>query len=340
MSAEELTVGEFLNNYYTKRTFNGDLFGVEVEMEVENSSMPGQASGWDLKEDGSLKKINDTDQTGEWVLKEPMPAELAKERVKYLDDLLRRKDTKIRDTIRAGVHIHVNVADLTFRQLFNFLTIYYSLEDLLLDFCGNGRKGNAFARPFSCCEYTIDCYARFLNGDRSALGSENIRYSALNTNPLYKYGTLEFRAIRTPSTGLCVINEWIDLFAYIKDACKTFESPAAILSLVSGYEASMFVNRFVEPNFADKYINDLPSAYITECVFNSIRIWQEIAYSKSDWKDVVKQSKGPSYIKKNFYSPGEVVNTSSSSMYILNTLNPAQNSMFEEIFTNNPQDTE
>ena len=127
-----------------KKAVSGDI-GVEIE--VEGIGIPAARKYWSNEEDGSLKG-----ESREFVLKEPSTLEGVKDALGYLDALYTANETTVHDSVRAGVHIHINCQKLTMTQLYNFMVVYLILENVLVKWCGNYRQGNLFCLKASDAE--------------------------------------------------------------------------------------------------------------------------------------------------------------------------------------------
>ncbi len=235
----------------------GDL-GIEVEVEG-NQKLPAQIPGsyWRVLNDGSLRG-----EAKEYVFSQPLTREVAFEEVRKLYDLL---EGKINDSMRAGVHVHVNCQQLTVKQLFTVMAAYYCLENLITEDAGEERQGNLFCLRLSDADYVntgiMSCLdLRDFMADGGIFTNENLRYAAMNLVSLSKFGSLEFRALRTPQTAEKVI-EWADLFLTLKEnTIKEFSNPLELLSSMSANGGEEVVNKLLgkhakkqtsKPNFEE-----------------------------------------------------------------------------------------
>tara|TARA_R110001632_G_scaffold157853_1_gene276049 strand:- start:675 stop:1478 length:804 start_codon:yes stop_codon:yes gene_type:complete len=195
----------------------GDL-GIEIELETDsNRELPysvdsGLPKTWKAEGDGSLRG-----NSIEYIFRKPLDL---KETYIALDDLtksLKDKKITIRDSIRAGVHVHVNVQDLTPTQVLNFASVYYVLEEVLVDWCGQNRQGNLFCLRNVDAEGSIQFIAKcFKEGRLGNLADNSIRYASLNFCALPKFGSLEFRALKT-EPSFDKIKMWSSLLLRLKN---------------------------------------------------------------------------------------------------------------------------
>lgn len=196
---------------YKKRRHPGDI-GVEVELE---GSFSGLKDGyWTWKEEGSLRNGM------EFVLINPVTvANLPK----ALDDFeAMMKNSTIIKSIRCSTHIHVNVEDLTMEELYNAITAYYLLEEILVRTQGPLRTGNLFCLRMSDAENISHDLRLSLKESAFILDfSQNEhKYGALNLAAPQHFGSLEFRFL-LPMTTRKDIEFWsMLLFDLIRNGSR------------------------------------------------------------------------------------------------------------------------
>jgi len=268
----------------TRNATVGDIFGfsqikgeVGVEVEVEASNViPSQdyfKSYWQRMHDGSLRG-NDT---AEFIFIEPKTEEVSYRAINYLSKRLKDFNTNVLDSVRAGVHVHINVREMNLTQLWTFVTCYYVLEELLTDWCGDGRQGNHFCLRAKDAEFVIHKVVHIIrNNDLGEFNAESVRYAALNFNSLRKFGTLEFRALRTPQ-DFSKINSWVKTLLNIKRNSHLFTNPRSVVENFSINGEETFLNAVLGDE-AKLFGND------RMILRGGVRIAQEIAYAK-EWDD-------------------------------------------------------
>jgi hypothetical protein len=217
-----------ISEIFAKRSKKGQL-GIEVE--VEGKGLPDVINGnWSVHLDGSLRG-----EAKEYVFIEPLNQEEAYEQVNILYKAL---EGKVNNSMRAGVHVHLNCLHLTVRELFTVMAAYYCIENLLTEDAGEEREGNLFCLRLCDADYIntgiLNClYQQDLVGNNGIFYNENLRYAAMNLVSISKFGSLEFRALRTPLEGEKVI-EWADTLQTLKDnTLKHFKTPMELLTAMS-----------------------------------------------------------------------------------------------------------
>lgn len=264
------TVFDWFNLSRGKLT-NGD---VGIEIEVEGVRLPHTEKYWRMEKDGSLRGPENM----EYVLAQPMSLKDAKKALKYLSVRYNENETEVHDTVRAGVHVHVNVQTLTAVELYNFITLYLILEELLVKFCGDFRQGNLFCLRSSDAGFLIDelkAAARQKNFKR--LYSDNLRYSSINVKALGTYGSLEFRAMRG-TRDLDLIYSWAEILVGLREVAKQYESPCHIIQGFSEGEAENFLYRCL----GEGYKTFTEYEGYSQMVMSGMRRAQDVAYAV-DW---------------------------------------------------------
>lgn len=241
----------------------GEL-GIEVEVE-SNSKLPNAINeNWKVMLDGSLRG-----EAKEYVFNKPLNKKEAFEEINILYDVLQGK---INDSMRAGLHVHVNCQKLTMRELFNFLTSYYCLENLITEEAGEERQGNLFCLRLCDANYiSTGIMSSLVTSDVKADGgiftNENLRYAAMNLVSLSKFGSVEFRALRTPTTKEKVL-EWVDLIHTLKiNSTTNFKTPLEIISSMSANGVTEVVEKLLGKH-AKKQIS---KPHFEESVYEGMR---------------------------------------------------------------------
>ena len=130
------------------RLTDGDL---GIESEVEGFNLPQQVTGFHTTHDGSLRG-----EALEYVFKKPESIERADKLVKMLCLKLNTKTSEARITERCGIHVHVNVQNLDVKEMWNFVTLYYLYEEVLVRYCGKEREGSLFCLRAKDTYWIID----------------------------------------------------------------------------------------------------------------------------------------------------------------------------------------
>lgn len=249
-----------------------DFVGIEIEMEGSIRVGDSSPTGWSVKTDGSLRGAS----AREFVLRTPTSVDKACAKVDSLYNSLKSTGSRIADSMRAGVHVHLNFGENTLRELYTFVAAYYCLEASMSKSFGEDRVGNLFCRRMADASAINENLVRAVS-DRSLVAvNDNFKYSALNLAALSRYGSLESRILQTPTTPEA-ITRWVKtLVTFKRNVLNNFKDPTEVADAISagGYD-----------NFAEiclgKYAKDFD---ITEDeVMESVRLIQYWIYT-TDWK--------------------------------------------------------
>lgn len=215
-------------------------FGVEIE--VEGKRLPiGELNPniWRVDRDGSLKAA----EAFEYVTPVPTSLEGVKKALDHLEKAYKDKKSVVDESIRAGIHVHLNVQQYYPEELWTFMTTYYILEDLLTNWCGPSREGNHFCLRSRDSEFSLFAIAEAIQGKNlKHLNTDNLRYAALNPCSLFKYGSLEFRAMRG-TRDLDAVYTWVKLIDDLERGAKQFKTPDEVIYAMSAGGSRGFVEQ-------------------------------------------------------------------------------------------------
>lgn len=258
------------------KNMEGDV-GIEIELVGRYLPQSDEINSfcplWRRDEDNSLKGP----ETGEYVLKAPVPIKEVKKQLQYLEDLFKTKGTRLQHSITAGTHVHVNVQGFTAKQIITFVCSYLILEEMLVDWCEPERRGNHFCLRASDAEYLIHLITTSIErNDYSLLNTECIRYSSINLMSLFKYGSVEFRSLE--GTGnFDKINTWANILHTLKKNSLSFPSPIDLFNKVSAEDYSLFLSSLL-----GEYSEMFKVGDWREKIKRGIYLCQDIAFSR-DW---------------------------------------------------------
>lgn len=222
--------------------------GIEIEMEGRGlhrlfDMNPGP-NYWNVMEDGSLRG-----EAVELVLKKPCARNLVASRLSYLQKYLSSLDMTLSPSDRCGVHVHVNCQPLEITELYRFITLYLIFEDVLVNWCGEDRVGNLFClRARDASGLLMALISAKKSGYLMDLMSNEYRYAAMNVTALRKYGSLEFRAMRSPAK-FDSINNWVEALLNIKDYALSVESDRAFVEALSFNGGERFAAQVLKEQF-------------------------------------------------------------------------------------------
>lgn len=256
-----------ISDYFSLNKTNGEI-GIEIEMEGRGLARAIPNSLWLAKKDGSLRG-----EAIEYVLSKPINRKDVLEYLTSLQNYLHNVGSRLVPSDRCGVHIHLNVQNLEIKKVVQIVVLYIILEDLLVKWCGPEREGNSFCLRVKDAEYLIDdTCQQILDGQLNP--TDNVRYASINLTALSRFGSLEFRAMRTEK-DFTRIKTWIDMLLRVKDHAIKYNSPEDIVEAVSMNGATPFV-RQVMGQLSE--LIECPD--MDQLVFDGVRRAQVLAYTR------------------------------------------------------------
>lgn len=266
-----------VKNLLRRGGIDGPLVGIEIE--VEGRGLPVQVKGWNCTHDGSLRGEN-----VEYVLSAPADYNTAVNSLKQLNLSFLRSKPTVADTGYAGIHLHVNVGDLEWRQLVRFVSYYYLLEPLLLEWSGEQRKDNLFCLPITAADLPLLHFREMIRrADVGVLASDEIRYAALNFKAMSDYGSLEFRSLRSTLDRGTIV-KWMRFFLTLREQAMEDRPLTWVVEELSQQQIGI-VQTLLGGELAEELIG-IPDAL--EKMYESVRKFQTLLYTTSE-KDVDKQ---------------------------------------------------
>lgn len=261
-----------------KRTMG--RIGLEIEVEGSNLPTPSYTGKnfnrfWRVERDGSLRG-----ESYEYVLNNPIPPAQVRTALRALEVAYEREGSRVNDSNRAGVHVHINVQELTRVQLATFCTAFLVLEEPLVRYCGKHREGNHFCLRAKDAEFMMYMLERgFRSSNLNGLHNNIIRYSAMNLNSLSQYGSVEFRSMRS-TRDLTQIEHWAKMLNRLLDGSMTFDSPQELIDSMSSDGYEMLLETLVGKGHAERLTHE----GIGSSILRGVRNVQDMAYS-IDWKE-------------------------------------------------------
>jgi len=225
---------------------------------VLNRNLPVHsfADFWTYHEEGSLK-----DNGAEYVFSNPIFGSDAYNALEWL--VSHAKDSKWKCTKRTGIHVHLDVRDLTVPQFAGMSLLYAALEPILYHWIGDGRASSHFCIPLYRADQALQGACRILSaahldavdeGSQSALEvSEHFqRYAGYNLQALHKFGSVEFRQLQT-THDLQRIVDWINIVMSLKAAAyKLPQSDGAVVRMLERMEIQELFGFVFLPDLAQK----------------------------------------------------------------------------------------
>ena len=199
--------------------------GIEVELEnyravkaiTDDDVLIPYKFYWTEKEDGSLRNNG-----REFVSRFGMLREHTYDALLVLEKSVTTvTNNKIEANARTGLHVHIDVSQLTAYQFANLLFIYSIFEPMIFHVSG-GRNENIFCVPWETNRKTLGQVVNELaehNNLRNWRWRNYSKYCGLNLASLASFGTVEFR-MHKGTYSAEEIQKWVDflsnLYLYAK----------------------------------------------------------------------------------------------------------------------------
>lgn len=270
-------------------------FGLEVEMEyrepVEMEDHLEAMDYWKFVNDHSLRGYANELVSRPQVSLKNLPTALEK-----LDKYF--KETLPVESHRASTHVHVNVGNRTLVQVLTMATMWWWLEELAIKATGPEREGNLFCLGLKEANgVTQDIVDTYAGPGRYNVFNQDNRYGALNLMSLRKFGSLEFRCMRsTKDTAL--LDKWVKMCYTLCEAYKEFGSPNAFMDAVFYRKPEDLLGLMV-PGMVDEFRN-IPDW--REHLKVNVGVLTNFAYGV-DWGVDMGKNREPVIIEDDFEDP-------------------------------------
>lgn len=238
--------------------YQGDI-GIEIECEGICATFDNQI--WKSVNEPSLRS------GVEYVTRRPVEFKgLSKALTNWKNNT---KNSKFKNSIRTSIHVHINVSDLTVKQMYNILGAYWFLENVLVQVNGHERVGNLHCLRIKDAD---DLFFSVLNSVRSRnylqnFDQQSCKYAAVNLFSPVNLGSLEFRFLKRYE-DIKEIQLWCENLYYLCHNAKNYE-PDEIVSWIDELTTEEFLERFFSKEFVYYLIDRLGRKVIKDlCVEN------------------------------------------------------------------------
>lgn len=253
---------------------------VGIEIEVEGKKLPVEKipSQWRYEKDGSLRG----EENAEYVLAHPIQFNEVDQALEDLWNLFRMKGSHLDESNRTSVHVHLNVQDFHLNRLTSLMAMYFVLEEVLTEWCGEHRVGNLFCLRAKDAPAIITQIRRFVASNMQTPLKDHHHYAGLNTNAIHKFGSLEFRALRGVSDP-DVIRQWVGILQRLYELSAEYPDPRALCDLFSCEgPTNFFDNMLGEYSGSVRKAVSMTEDQIRDSMYEGIRLAQDICYAR-DW---------------------------------------------------------
>lgn len=271
-------VGIILNKKATK-----GVIGIELEFEGSNLLKEDKTPPpWVFHHDGSLRGKDNA----EYVLASPVEFQDVEKSLEILWAALLANKAKFDNSNRTSVHVHLNAQMFHLNRLASFLALYFSVEEVLTNWCGEFRVGNLFCLRAKDAPSIVTQVKKFIAQDGEWPLSDTLHYGGVNLHALSKFGSLEFRTMRGV-TDIPTIMAWVKILERLYTLSEDFKDPRSVCDLFSSSGPTTYFDEILGP--CAEYVRaecGMSDREIQDAVYEGIRIAQDICYCR-DW-DVFK----------------------------------------------------
>lgn len=257
----------------------GNTFPKPPGMESTHKAVPMEGwNFWHYVKDGSLRGHDNA----EYVLGKPIDFEEVSAAIAELTDKLNAHGSKLDDSNRTSVHVHLNVQKFHMNRLTSFIALYLCFEEVLTEWCGDHRVGNLFCLRGKDAPGALTKIKRFIQSDGQTELHDNLHYAGLNTNALTKFGSLEIRTLRGP-TEFSIIQDWVSILERLYKLSSEYLDPRDIPALFSRQGPLQFFNTVLgDQGSVVRAGIDFDDERIRDSMYEGIRLAQDLCYCR-DW---------------------------------------------------------
>ncbi len=254
---------------------------VGIEIEVEGKKLPKSddtPEPWVYHVDHSLRGA----ENGEYVLFKPLPFHKVPDALDKLWAVFREKKSKIDDSNRTSVHVHVNCQPFYLNRLTSFMALWFIVEEVLTEWCGEHRVGNLFCLRAKDAPAITRYIKDFIVNDGQTVLNEVLHYAGLNASALKKYGSVEIRTLRGCSDPR-VIQDWVDIIHRLYDLSGDYPDPRDVCTGLSSLGPVAFFNNILGHK-AKTVLGqlNLTENQLSNSVYEGCRIAQDLCYCR-EW---------------------------------------------------------
>ena len=226
-----------MNVPLVRRNLNG-IAGIEIEVEgrqlpyVGGFAKSSAENGvyWTSVADGSLRG-----ESQEYLLTGPCDFNEVQFLVENLYTAFKDYNTTLSLSNRCSTHVHLNIGGLKINQITSLISLWYTFETCLIEWCGIIRKSNHFCLSAKDSSETVASWVDYLRtGQRGNFRErDGLKYSALNLLPIWQKGSVEIRVAPAFETAEPVI-QWTKFLIAMREYClKKFVNPMDLASALS-----------------------------------------------------------------------------------------------------------
>lgn len=272
--------------------------GIELELESSSPVDPysfvnsNEGIAWMHHEEDSLR------HGFEMVLRKPLKTgEVAfKNALSGLQDWLDSNKQSLIISPRTSLHVHVNIQNMTFNQIYNVILHSYLYENILSYRCTANRKGNLFCMRGCDAEAGLFVLTDFIkNGSLTFdhIDVNSFKYGAINLSVIRTRGSIEFRFMDATLNTSEIYSWAAGLAEFVKKSADTDIKKTLDLIRSDTFDPKTEFKKLVGPyyNFfaADINFNNMSELIILDNVLGIINVcaalFQRKRYKKFNFQN-------------------------------------------------------
>lgn len=233
---------------------------------------------WRYVHDGSLRG----DDNAEYILAKPLYFHEVSSALQDLWDMFDKFGSVLDESNRTSVHVHLNAQEWHLNRVAAFLGLYFSVEEILVNWCGDHRAGNLFCLRAKDAPAIVNKARKFIKTGDLSVFDDGMHYAGVNLEALRNKGSIEIRSMRGATRWEPILT-WVNILNRIYDLSAEFEDPRLVVAQFSGGGALNYL-RFVLGDFTDEVIAgaDMSPGEVVRSVTEGIRFAQNVCYCR-DW---------------------------------------------------------
>lgn len=194
-------------------------YGIEIELEnCRRLDRFGFPDMWLMEGDGSLRNSGmEFKSARDYTLSD------AKTSLSYLHSFFEGNEIVVEANSRCGVHVHMDVRDMSHAQVYNLLCNYSMIEPTFFAYVssfGEDREGSHFCVPYyHVRDRAANLMLAFKDYNLDSIQNYGRKYMALNVLPYLRFGSVEWRQFPAilPVTSIV---QWLDILDKFKERSK------------------------------------------------------------------------------------------------------------------------
>lgn len=241
------------------------LIGVEIEVENMKNGVPDCEYYWNVKQDNSLRN------NGLEFTSIPLRAEQLEHALNYYNERV-NQNNKPDYSNRTSVHVHLNVRDMTWDQVKNFVILYCLFEKHFFHIAGTKRESSIFCVPL----YKTSPKNSITGLEQCAVHWH--KYYALNlctllgSQGLPMYGTIEFRHLYGTGDKNIIIN-WVNNILALRKQAMSMDLQELLAMVKNMNTTSEYVTLY-RNTFNELTMLDKMHKYDFESCVSFVKTWQ------------------------------------------------------------------